>query len=148
MRRRPFALALVGWTFLVWTTRIANIWRDEGLDTAGKVGRTGLALSFTVLAIAVLVALWRSSARSTRLAVGALAAWTAGVWVVRGTAILLGDHGAGFKAVHAILAVVSIVLAAGAWREDGAVGRADGPSAISSARRPAPASGSGNPRRP
>ena len=32
MRRRPFALALVGWTFFVWTTRIANIWRDDALD--------------------------------------------------------------------------------------------------------------------
>ncbi len=66
MRRHPFALALVAWTFFVWTTRIGNIWRDADLDTGEKVGRTGLALSFTLLAVAVVVALWRGSER-TRL---------------------------------------------------------------------------------
>ena len=35
MRRRPYALALVAWTFFVWTTRIGNIWRDDALD-AGR----------------------------------------------------------------------------------------------------------------
>ena len=142
MRNRPFALALVGWTFLVWTTRIANIWGDEGLDTGGKVGRTALALSFTVLAIWVVVAVWRASGRTTRVAVAALAGWTAGVWVLRGTGIVLGDHDVGFKVVHAVLAVVSIGLAALAWREagSGAVSR----QPARSASRPAPASGSGS----
>lgn len=142
MRSRPFALALVGWTFLVWTTRIANIWRDDELGTGEKVGRTGLALSFTVLAIAVLVAVWRRTHRSSLVAVAVLAGWTAGVWLVRGTGILLGDEGAGFKAVHTVLAVVSIALAALAWRE--ASRGAVGPPAIRSGRRPEPASGSGS----
>ena len=73
MRRRPFALALVAWTFFVWTTRIANIWRDEALDTGEKVGRTGLALSFTLLAVAVVVTLWRRLPQASLLAVGAIA---------------------------------------------------------------------------
>ncbi|HET6953854.1 MAG TPA: hypothetical protein VFI47_26050, partial [Acidimicrobiales bacterium] len=73
MRRRPFALALVGWTFLVWTTRIANIWRDADLDTGEQVGRTALAVSFTLLAAAVVVALWRRSARAATITVGLLA---------------------------------------------------------------------------
>jgi hypothetical protein len=129
MRRRPFALALVGWTFFVWTTRIANIWRDEGLDTGERLGRTGLAASFTVLAVAVVVTLWcradraptrrspLSAARAGRVAIGALAGWSVAVWVVRDTRILVADHEIGFKVVHTVLAVVSIVLAALAWRE-------------------------------
>ena len=117
MRRRPFALALVAWTFLVWTTRIANIWRDADLDTGEKLGRTGLALSFTVLAVAAVVAVWRASGRSSLVALAALAGWTVGVWLVRGTSILLADHDAAFKLVHTVLAVGSIVLATLAWRE-------------------------------
>jgi hypothetical protein len=118
MRRRPFAWALVAWTFVVWTTRIANIWRDDALDAGEKVGRTGLALSFTVLAAAVVVALVRRSARGTRLAVGALATWSVAVWVVRDVRIVAADHDAAFTAVHVVLGVVSVVLAALAWQED------------------------------
>jgi hypothetical protein len=117
MRRRPFALTLVGWTFFVWTTRIANIWRDDALDTGEKVGRTGLALSFTLLAIAVVVTLWRRLPQASLVAVGGLAAWSVAVWVVRDVRILFADHEVGFKVVHTVLAVVSIGLAALAWRE-------------------------------
>lgn len=127
MRRRPFATALVGWTLFVWTTRIFNIWGDDGLDTGEKLGRTGLALSFTLVAVAVAVTVWWGPARRASLvAVGALAGWSAAVWVVRATRILVADHEAGFKAVHTVLAVVSIVLAALAWREARAVSEAEG----------------------
>lgn len=114
MRRAP-VIALVAWTFLVWTTRIGNIWRDDALDTSGRVGRTALALSFTVLAALVVGALLRRPAL-VRPAVVALAGWTAAVWVVRDTSILVGDHDTAFKVVHTILAVISIALAAWAFR--------------------------------
>ncbi len=117
MRRHRAAVALVGWTFLVWTTRIANIWRDADLATGERWGRTLLALSFTVLAVAAAVALGRRLVQATVVAMGALAAWTITVWVVRGIGILAADHGLGFKVVHTVLAVVSIVLAVLAWRE-------------------------------
>jgi uncharacterized membrane protein len=117
MRRHRAAAALVGWTFLVWTTRIANIWRDADLDTGERWGRTLLAVSFTVLALAAAVALWRRLGQATVVAVGALAAWTIAVWVVRGIGILAADHDFGFKLVHTVLAVVSIVVAVLAWRE-------------------------------
>lgn len=127
MRRNLPALTLVVWTFFVWTTRIGNIWGDDDLDTAGKVGRTALALSFTVLAAVALVALWRGTAPQLRIAVLALAGWTVGVWVVRDASILLGDHDTAFKVVHTVLAVVSTALAGWAvW----ALGRARfGPAA-------------------
>jgi peptidoglycan/LPS O-acetylase OafA/YrhL len=121
MRRHRAAVALVLWTFLVWTTRIANIWRDADLDTGERWGATLLALSFTALAILVAVTLWRRArhgdASALSIAVGALAAWTTAVWLVRGGGILAGDHDMGFKAVHTVLAAVSIALAAVAWRE-------------------------------
>jgi hypothetical protein len=117
MRRRPAALALVGWTLFVWTTRIFNIWGDADLDTGEKAGRTGLAISFTLLAAAVIVALWRGSRRSGVVAVGALAGWTVAVWVVRDIRILLADHDLGFTIVHLVLGVVSVVLAVWGWRE-------------------------------
>jgi hypothetical protein len=117
IRGHRAAVALVAWTFLVWTTRIANIWRDSDLDTGERWGRTLLALSFTILAIAVVAALARRLGQATAVAVGALAAWTVAVWVVRGIGILAAGHDVGFKVVHTLLAVVSIVLAALAWRE-------------------------------
>jgi hypothetical protein len=117
MRRRPAALALVAWTFFVWTTRIANIWRDADLDTGERLGRTGLAASFTLLAIAVLVAMWRRARRGTVVTVGALAAWSTLVWVVRDVRIVTADHDLGFTLVHLVLGVVSVALAALAWRE-------------------------------
>jgi hypothetical protein len=117
MRRRPWAVALVAWTFFVWTTRIANIWGDNALDTGEKWGRTLLALSFTVLAIAVVVALVRGAAGPLRWTVGALAAWSVTVWAVRDVRIVAADHEIGFKVVHVVLGVISIVLAALAWRE-------------------------------
>jgi peptidoglycan/LPS O-acetylase OafA/YrhL len=154
LRRRRAAVALVTWTFLVWTTRIANIWRDAALDTSGKVGRTLLATSFTLLAAAVGVALWRRSRRRVTAAVDALAAWTAAVWIVRGVAITAGDHPSGFKAVHGVLAVVSLGLAAWAWRENRRLARPHRlkpPVTVTppaSAPHRAPASGSGSRRRP
>lgn len=112
IRRHPAVVALAVWTLLIWTTRIGNIWRDDDLSTAGKLGDTALALSFTVLAVAVLVALWRGTPVGLRRTVGILAGWTVGVWLVRSVDILLDDWSVGFKVVHTALAVISVVLAA------------------------------------
>jgi peptidoglycan/LPS O-acetylase OafA/YrhL len=130
--RRPVAtIALVAWTFLVWTTRINNIWADDGLDTAAKTGRTALALSFTLLAAATAVALWRRREHEVpwgRPLVTGFAGWTLAVWMVRGVQIATGDHDAAFIAVHLVLAVVSIVLAGLALREESAALRDGSPS--------------------
>jgi hypothetical protein len=135
LRRHRATIALVVWTFFVWTTRIGNIWRDADLDTGGKVGRTVLALSFTLLAVAVVVALWRR-ARWTGKAVLTLAGWTIGVWLVRDASILLGDHEVGFKVVHTVLAVVSIALSVFAWREAQAAAAVRSPAEREPAGRP------------
>jgi cobalamin synthase len=114
--RRPAAIALVAWSLVVWTTRIGNIWGDDALTNGEKWGRTGLALSFTVLAVLVAVALYRR-VPWLDLAVKALACWTIGVWVTRSFGIATGDHSAAFITVHLVLAIVSIALSVLAWRE-------------------------------
>lgn len=119
---RP-ALVLSVWTVVVWTTRIRNIWTDESLSTAAQVGRTALAVVFTVFA-AVTIGAWIKGRRDggsvipcTRLWIRAFAVWTVGVWAVRAVQIGLADHGTAFKVVHTVLAVVSVGLALWADRE-------------------------------
>ena len=116
LTRRPATAALVGWTFLVWTTRIRNIWTDDALTTGEQWGRTALAGSFTLLAVVVLAGRWQRATWPAP-AVQALAAWTTVVWIVRAVGIATADHDAGFVAVHLVLAVVSIALSALAVRE-------------------------------
>lgn len=113
INRRRATSALVAWSLLVWTGRIRNIWADDSLSTAGQVGRTALALSFTVLALAALVTVLRPGSRlASTLVVDVLAGWTVAVWAVRVPGILLNDHEVGFVVVHVVLAVVSAALAA------------------------------------
>jgi hypothetical protein len=128
LRRSPAAAALAGWSLLVWTTRLRNLWSDDGLSAGARWSRTALALSFTVLGLAVLYAVVRDS-RWRRPAVLVLAGWTAAVWVVRAIGIVAADHDAAFIAVHVVLAVVSIALAALAVAEVGRVSSESDPSA-------------------
>lgn len=108
---------LVGWTLFVWATRIRNIWTDDTLTTSGQVGRTALVASFVVPALVVGVTLLRRSwGRWFPWFVRAFAAWTVGVWVVRMVGIAVHGHDLPFVVVHLVLAVVSSVLAVGAWR--------------------------------
>ena len=114
MRRVTWALVI--WTLLVWTTRIGNIWGDDALSNGEKWGRTGLAMSFTVLAAAVALSLWKRLDWHG-VAVKVLAGWTIGVWLTRSFGIATGDHEAAFIAVHLVLAVVSASLSVLAVRE-------------------------------
>jgi|SRR5581483_25673 len=88
-RRWPVPLFAV-WTVVVWAGRLRN------------GGSVALAASFLVLAV---LAGWRR-----RWWLTALVAWTAGVWALRTPMILVHEHPAGFKAVHVVLAVMSIGL--------------------------------------
>ncbi len=96
------AIVLVVWTVFVWAGRIRN------------GGSILLAGSFLLLAALVVASLWKRS--WMRWAVTALVVWTIGVWLVRTPMILVHDHPVGFKAVHAVLAVVSIAVALWALR--------------------------------
>lgn len=117
MRRMRFVAVFVAWTLVIWIGRLRNIWDDQDLDTAGQVGRSLLALSFVVGAVLVAVGAARLSPATAVKVMGAVGAWTAGVWAVRSAAILAGEWSLGFKVVHSVLAVVSVCLAAAAFRE-------------------------------
>lgn len=109
------------WTLVVWVSRIRNIFGDEDLGAFDRTWRTGVAVVFIAFGVATAVALWRHRsgdfpASTARLLV-AFVGWTVTFWVVRGTGILVDpNHDAGFKAVHTVLAVVSIGFAALALR--------------------------------
>ena len=111
----------------VWTTRIRNIWTDDGLELSAQIGRTALALAFTILAVVAVVGWWRERAGHAwtwaRRWMTAFAAFTIAVWTVRGVQIALADHEVAFIVVHSVLAVVSIVLAVWAWRSSDAAHR-------------------------
>lgn len=126
---RP-ALVLAVWTFLVWTTRIRNIWTDDDLTTGGQVWRTALAGVFTAFAIGVVV-VWKRGSGAANW-VRAFAVWTIGVWVVRAVQIGLADHGVAFKVVHTVLAIVSVGLALWADRavRDAATERTSRPTPV------------------
>jgi hypothetical protein len=124
LRRRWPIVPFVGWTAFVWLTRISNAWQDAAASTAVKAGATVLSLSFLVLAGVAVAVTVRAKDRAMTAGEAnvyrALAAWTVVVWIVRGVQISLADYAAdpnianptGFKIVHLVLGVVSIVLAA------------------------------------
>lgn len=135
LARRPIAAAtLAGWSVLVWTTRIRNIWSDDESSNASQWARTALALSFTVLALAVGHALLRRTSWRQAVVV-ALAAWTALVWSVRTVGIVRADHETAFVVVHTALAVISIALAAWAWREASVGGAARSTTPLTAGHR-------------
>ena len=120
MRTRLPVLGFLAWTAFVWIGRVRNIVSDDDLSGAARSWRLGAAVLFVVLALAVLVARRRGGPRFTAL-LAVLVAGTIGWWSIRGVGILLdGNHEIGFKIVHTVLMIVSIVLAMWAWtRRDG-----------------------------
>lgn len=121
---RVTLLLFVAWTAFVWISRISNTLRSTTESTGGKVVSTVLSILMLALAVAVLTVLVRGwagpvgagSIRALRLA----AVVTIVVWAVRVPQIVFLDddptHGAGFKIVHAVLGLISILFALGLRR--------------------------------
>ena len=116
----------VAWTAVVWVGRIRNVVGDDELTAGVRTWRLVVAVAFLVLAalLATLpLGLWhRRPLGSTRL-VAVFCLWTIVFWTVRGGGMLFGDHDVGFKVVHTILALASIVLAGALHRVDREVAR-------------------------
>jgi hypothetical protein len=111
-------LTLVGWTLFVWVTRIRNIIGDDELAGGERAWRLGAAVLFVVFALALLVVRSFAADRTT-VVLAPFVVFSVGYWLVRGTGILIADHDVGFKVVHTVLMVISIVLAMWAWRRRG-----------------------------
>ncbi len=106
-----FTPLFAAWTLFVWVGRLRNLWQEPG--PLADVSRWSLvgSIIFSVLG-AVVLGLWFAGKRGQlRVAVGALAAFTTVIWVIRAVDIAIGDHSVPFIVVHVVLAVVSIALA-------------------------------------
>ena len=103
-----------GSTLLVWIIRVYNLFEDNEISNGERVWSLLVSTVFLLGAIAVikiLVGSWRDrNIKKSRL-ITAFCIWTVTFWIVRSVVILIADHGAGFKIVHACLAIVFILLA-------------------------------------
>lgn len=108
---------LVVWTLAVWGSRVRNILVDDELEGFDRFVSLGIALTLLVAAILVALAL-RSSASWTRPALGVLVLVGIARWTIRGPIIVLSDEWeVGFKVVHTVLWLVTVLLSVLAWRE-------------------------------
>jgi hypothetical protein len=113
-RARVVVTLFAAWTLFVWVTRINNVLSADEMGTAGKVLTVLLSLSLIGLAGAAVWSVW--TGRAPRV-IAVAAGWTIAVWVVRvPTIITLTGVTVGFKVVHTVLAIVSVVLAVILWR--------------------------------
>lgn len=115
---------MCGFAIFVWITRIKNAAGDGAMSSTGKAIAITTSLLFAAAASVLVVAHLRRLpwARSGAIVFGVVS----GVyWIVRAITIAARDHSAGFKAVHIVLALISVGLAA--WTLRAALVRAATP---------------------
>ncbi|MCB0977731.1 MAG: hypothetical protein KDB02_09760 [Acidimicrobiales bacterium] len=116
-RPRPVTV-FAALTLLIWTTRIPLAWTNPD-DSVGEKVIWSTPITLFVIAAAALLLMQARGAGSTApfaKLVRAFAAGTVAYWTIRVVIIVAGDWSVGFKAVHAVLAIVSCAAAALAWR--------------------------------
>lgn len=117
MTLKPF-LALGGWTLLIWGSRIRNIVRDEGWVTHWQmaVAVVFVAIAVCLLASASLAVVVDRGVEVVR-PVGLVLATVGSVWwIVRALGILFADYSVPFKAVHTVLAAITLALSVWVFR--------------------------------
>lgn len=120
LRSRILLIAFVVWTAFVWVNRISNTLRSTTESAGAKTFSTILSAVILVLALGVVIVLVRSWSAGVDASGGRVlavaAAFTVLVWLVRVPQILIADHAVGFKVVHVMLGLISVVLAAFTWQ--------------------------------
>lgn len=123
-RLRPLPVfALAAWSLFLWASRLGLAWEVEP-TLARKLLATVPVAIFVALGVATLVALWRRPPDERgellsgwgRTLVWGFAIWTIGYWLVRMPMIATSSRAVGFKAVHAVLATVSVGISVLALR--------------------------------
>ncbi|MEO6629150.1 MAG: hypothetical protein ABIP03_11360 [Aquihabitans sp.] len=119
-RLRPYPVAaFCAVTLFTWGNRIWLAWTNPDDTMVEKIVWSVPITAFVIAALVLFVVLLRggdhTGAGFVRL-VQVFAAGTVVYWAVRAPMILLADHPGAFKVVHAVLAAVSVVAAAFAWR--------------------------------
>lgn len=97
------------WTFIAWGNRIGLLTGDESSDPWTWI-RVGGSLVFGVALAVIGIELWRGRPLSpwmARVFVG-FAALMLVVWIRSAASVLTGDESLAFKAVHVVLASISI----------------------------------------
>ncbi len=116
-QRRLWVWVLVVWTLVVWGSRLRNAVTDGDLVGGELAQAIGIAAVFVGLAVVLGVGVWR---RGSWAAPALIVLVIAGIvrWTIRGPVILLSDEwSAGFKVVHTILWLTTVLLSVLAWRE-------------------------------
>ena len=106
---RNAAWVNAGWMAFVWVTRIRNAAGDDQLSTTAAALAYALSAIGLIGAAVLVAAAWKGIAVWLVVPVAVIEIV---IWVVRGTTIALGDRAPGFKAVHVVLAAISVALAA------------------------------------
>lgn len=131
-RLRPYPVsAFCGVTLFIWGNRVWLAWTNTEDSLARKVVWSVPITAFVVCAVVLLVALVRGADPSARWFVRTVRGFAGGTvvfWAIRAPMITLADHPGGFKVVHAVLAIVSVVAAVAAWRSVPVVDSAGCPS--------------------
>lgn len=106
--RPAWVWVLIGWTVLLWLSRLRNVLNNDELTTSGRGWRVAVVVVFVVLATLAAYGVRRNYPKL----VVVLVVWTIGYWLVRGIGILInGDYSVGFKAIHTVLMAISLILA-------------------------------------
>lgn len=115
--RHRWGVLLVIWTIAIWGSRLRNALDDDELRGGERFSAVFIAAGFVVLAIVFAVALARSASWRWP-AVVILGAAGIVRWTLRGPVIALSDEfETGFKVVHTVLWLVTVVLSIFALRE-------------------------------
>jgi hypothetical protein len=138
-------------TLFIWTNRIWLAWTNDEDTVAEKIVWSLPITAFVVVSAVLLVAMVVGVDRDARwftTTVKAFAGATVAYWAIRLPIIVANDHDltpseeVGFKVVHAVLAVASVVPAIVAWRavRPGGAASSDPTSRTPTSRTPTPAS--------
>jgi len=111
------------WTLYVWLNRISNALGNDAISSASKAFSVALSLMAVAAAVVGVRGWSRAWSRAEVLTLRVAAGWAGGLWLVLVPKILIDGRPAGFdgnlaafKAVHAVLGLISIGLAALVWR--------------------------------
>ena len=122
-RLRPYPVAaFAALTLFIWGNRIWLAWTQKGVHLPAKLALSIPITAFVVASAALLGLLVQGVDRSASRFVNLVRAFAVGTvlfWAVRAPMILAHHHPVAFKAVHLVLALVSVAAAVAAWRSVG-----------------------------
>lgn len=107
--RRTLAVVIAAWALITWGGRVGLLVGGEGVWAWVRIAGS------LVVAAAATHALWRSTT-ALRANIAVYTGFTFVVWSMSAVSVLSDPSStAAFKAVHVVLATVSIVIAVVAW---------------------------------